>query len=91
MSALDLAPLELPRSSSAAAAAPKIEIPPALQEAVRRELARYFWRFYIARKKDVLLRRKVLIFSVTITWRDARPLFVALFGDPPAELSEAAR
>ena len=61
--------------------------PEALPEtigAIKREIARQFWLYYYARQDDVLIRRKVLFWSVAIYLRDLYPLFVTLFGSPDA-------
>ncbi len=59
----------------------------AVREVIRGELARHFWRWYEQHREDVLLRRTVVIFKVTIRVRDLRDLFVMLFGAEPANVA----
>lgn len=40
-----------------------------------------FWEWYHRHADDMLLKRKVFLFSVTIRVHDLRPLFVMLFGE----------
>lgn len=54
-----------------------------------RILAPFFWKWYHRHANDMILKRKILIFSVTIRVRDLHPLFVQLFGPEPANLDIA--
>lgn len=45
----------------------------------------FFWRWYHEHRRDVIIKRKVIIFSVTIRVEDLRPLFVSLFGEQPTD------
>lgn len=54
-----------------------------------RILGPFFWRWYHRHSNDMILKRKVLIFSVTIRVRDLNVLFVQLFGPEPANLGVA--
>ncbi len=49
---------------------------------IKQSIARQFWGWYAENSEDVLVRRKVFLWSVSIRVRDLRPLFVTLFGDP---------
>ena len=40
-----------------------------------------FWEWYHHHADDTIIRRKILVFSVTIRVHDLRPLFVMLFGE----------
>jgi hypothetical protein len=43
-------------------------------------LAAVFWEWYRKHSEDVIVKRKVIVFTVTIRVHDLRPLFEALFG-----------
>jgi hypothetical protein len=45
----------------------------------------FFWRWYFSHRRDVLIKRKILVFSVTIRVEDLRHLFVSLFGEQPTD------
>lgn len=49
-----------------------------------RILGPFFWGWYRRHLDDMIVKRKVLIFSITIRVRDLYPLFVQLFGPEPA-------
>ena len=44
----------------------------------------FFWGWYHDHANDMIVKRKILVFSVTIRVRDLHPLFVQLFGPEPA-------
>ena len=46
----------------------------------RAALAAIFWDWYRRHLDDVIVKRKIVIFTVTIRVHDLRPLFEALFG-----------
>ena len=48
-----------------------------------RILGPFFWDWYFRHANDMILKRKILIFSVTIRVRDLHVLFVQLFGPEP--------
>jgi len=50
---------------------------------IRAILAVFFWQWYIDHQRDVLVKRKLVFFSVTLKVRDLFPLFVLLFGNNP--------
>lgn len=50
---------------------------------LREVLGVFFWQWFVTHQKDALVRRKILIFSVTILVRDMFPLWVLLFGNNP--------
>lgn len=54
--------------------------------AILRVLALFFWRWFQNNREDTLVKRRILIFSVTIKVKDLRPLFVSLFGEPPIQV-----
>jgi hypothetical protein len=54
-----------------------------------RILGPYFWKWYHKHANDLIVKRKILIFSVTIRVRDLRVLFEQLFGPEPANLDIA--
>lgn len=43
-------------------------------------LSAVFWEWYRTHSEDIIVKRKVLFFSVTIRVKDLRALFEALFG-----------
>lgn len=45
-----------------------------------RVLGPFFWGWYLRHTDDVIVKRKILFFSVTIRVRDLHALFVQLFG-----------
>lgn len=47
----------------------------------RAALAAVFWEWYRAHSDDVIVKRKIVVFSVTIRVKDLRGLFVMLFGE----------
>lgn len=49
-------------------------------------LGKFFWKWYFANSGDTIVKRKVLLFNVTIKVKDLKSLFVSLFGPPPAEM-----
>jgi hypothetical protein len=46
----------------------------------RAALAAVFWEWFRSHADDVIVKRKVIFFTVTIHVRDLTPLFEALFG-----------
>lgn len=64
---------------------------PEFSPAQKLALALVFWEWYEAHKDDTIIKRKVIIFSLTIKVKDLRELFVMLFGNPPAEFVETGR
>lgn len=42
-----------------------------------------FWRWYAVHENDVILKKKILLFTVGIHARDLRPLFEVIFGKRP--------
>lgn len=48
-----------------------------------RVIAPFFWQWYHDHADDMIIKRKIVIFSVTIRVRDLYPLFVQLFGPEP--------
>ena len=54
-----------------------------------RILAPFFWKWYHKHANDMILKRKIVIFSVTIRVRDLRVLFEQLFGPEPTNLDIA--
>lgn len=48
-----------------------------------RVLAPFFWQWYHDHANDMILKRKLIVFQVTIRVRDLYPLFVQLFGPEP--------
>jgi hypothetical protein len=49
-------------------------------------LGQFFWKWYYNNRGDTIVKRKILIFNVTIKVKDLKPLFVSLFGTPPADM-----
>jgi hypothetical protein len=49
---------------------------------VKAAIARQLWAWYYARGNDVIVRRKVLLWTVVIRISDLYPVFVTLFGEP---------
>lgn len=47
-------------------------------------LGPFFWKWFHEHENDLILKRKILIFSVTIKVKDLRVLFEQLFGPEPA-------
>lgn len=48
-----------------------------------RILGPFFWGWYHRHARDTIIRRKILVFRVTILVKDLYPLFVQLFGPEP--------
>ncbi len=46
----------------------------------RAALSAVFWEWYRTHSEDVIVKRKVIFFTVTIRVRDLHPLFESLFG-----------
>lgn len=55
-------------------------LPPAAVDAVREDLRGFFWRWYEEHRDDVLVRRRVLFWTLVIRVRDLEFLFEMLFG-----------
>jgi hypothetical protein len=53
-------------------------------------LQRAFWVWFVANQRDVLLKRKIMFWTVQLTVRDLRPVFVKIFGESPADVVGAA-
>lgn len=49
-----------------------------------RVLGPFFWGWFLRHSDDVIIKRKILFFSVTIRVRDLHALFVQLFGPEPS-------
>lgn len=49
-------------------------------------LGKFFWKWYYLNRNDTILKKKIVVFNVTIKVKDLHHLFVALFGTPPADL-----
>jgi hypothetical protein len=47
------------------------------------EYRRAFWTWYEAHQDAVMLRKRLLVFPVTVRVRDLRTVFGAVFGVPP--------
>lgn len=57
--------------------------PDSLQEQIRARLAREFWFYYRTRADEVIVRRRIALWTVVVRVRDLREVFVALFGPEP--------
>lgn len=53
-------------------------------------LQREFWNWYVAHKNDVIVQKRILWAKLKLTVRDLRPLFVRVFGEPPADVQGAS-
>jgi hypothetical protein len=53
---------------------------PELTPVQRAALSAVFWEWYRNHSDDVIIKRKIVLFSVTIRVRDLRALFEVLFG-----------
>lgn len=49
------------------------------------EVRRTLWRWFFNHQNDVVIRRKIILFSVTIYVHTLRPLFEQLLGAPPTD------
>ena len=47
------------------------------------DFKRAFWKWYEAHRDDVILRKRLLVFAVTVQVRHLRTVFVAIFGPQP--------
>jgi hypothetical protein len=47
------------------------------------DINRYFWRWYDEHVKDVVFKKTIIVFKVTILVKDIKPVFVMLFGEKP--------
>jgi len=47
------------------------------------EYRRAFWTWYVAHEHDVMLRKRLLVFTVAVQVRDLRVVFERVFGAPP--------
>jgi len=47
------------------------------------EFTRGFWAWYDAHQTDVILRKRLLVFLVSVQVRDLRRVFEAVFGQHP--------
>lgn len=45
-------------------------------------ISKEFWEWYEQNKGKVVLRKKIFMFSVSITLEDLYPVFVTVFGEP---------
>lgn len=64
---------------AARAGAIGVQVPPD----VLRSIAAVCWNWYHAHADDTVVKRKVLVFSVTIRVRDLEGVFFLLFGPDP--------
>ena len=48
------------------------------------EFKRAFWKWYDAHQDDVVLKKRLLIFAVTVQVRHLRGIFAVIFGAHPA-------
>ena len=48
------------------------------------DFKRAFWKLYDQHRDDVILKKRLLVFAVTVQVRHLKAVFVAIFGDHPA-------
>lgn len=60
-----------------------VEIPGTVRDALQAEISKYAWAWFREHTADVIVTRKVWFWTVNITVRDLREVFVALFGQQP--------
>lgn len=61
---------------------------PEFSEGQKLALALVFWEWFYKHQNDVLFKKTVVVFKITIKVKDLKALFEQLFGPQPAQFSE---